>query len=435
MGNKNFKLMNDTLSLVLITYVFLSLVIVLITYVLSFYLEQLFKISSENVDYYRKVFLYFGIGTALVFPTGVFSEVLKGLKLIYWRNVATLLALIAQVVGVLYLSNNNMSLISLELLFFTSTFIANIAMAGISFFFVKEMKVYPIRPQMDKIKELTSFSFAAYVIMFSNIIIYKTDQLVLGAILGMQYVAVYQVSTRISDVLYKITTQYQESLSPIAAELHGQGKTKELQKILHNNNRWIAVISVFPFLVLTGLAAPILYVWLDIIDPEQVLITQWMNISIILLVFFRSGSNKVLLMAGHHKYLSKISFVECVLNLGLSALLVHYFGVIGVVFGTLIPNIVFSMGFIFQKASAFTGVSIWKNIRSVYLPLFPLALPTALFLYYRLETIPIASWNVVHLITTSSFAGILYGGTIYTFFLSKEEKQWTLSKIKKIVRL
>jgi hypothetical protein len=70
----------------------------------AFFIDKIFVLKNEtSPDYYRNVFIIFGIGVALVFPSGIFPEILVGMKKIYLRNYVLIGTKVLELAGI-YLS-------------------------------------------------------------------------------------------------------------------------------------------------------------------------------------------------------------------------------------------------------------------------------------------------------------------------------------------
>jgi O-antigen/teichoic acid export membrane protein len=312
-------------------------------------------------------------------------------------------------------------------------------MAAFCFKMLPKMRILPKFFQLGMLKEVISFSIFAYLIMFANIIIFKTDQIVLGAMLGMSAVAIYQIASRSANMLLQFTNQFQETLTPVAAALHKDGQHDRLRRILFNSNRIIAFTSTLLFIILTALIKPVLLIWLEI-DPANpqyaesyyhiIRIAYLMNVSIYFLLLFRSGSSKVLLMTGYHKFLSYVAIAESIMNVGFSILFISLIGVVGVAIGTLIPNIILGVFVIFPKAARYSQISIKETLLRIYLPTALSCLLPLIFVGIINYKIPLAQWHFFTLVWVSSLMAILYLIPAWFLMITKEERQEVTAKFK-----
>ena len=437
---KDFKNYNQQLSTVITTYGFMAIIIIITTLGLAQVLDKLFIFpDGTDIGYFKTVFIFFGIGASLTFPSGAFTEILRGLNKIYLRNLVNFVTLILNFVGILIIFKLGYGLLELAIFSVLINITSNFLMAVFCFRLLPDMRISPRLFRFDMLKEVISFSLFAYLIMFANIIIFKTDQIVLGIMLGVTAVTIYQVASRFANLLLQFTTQFQESLTPIAAGLFKDGQVDRLRRIMFNSNRIIAVITTVLFMILTTLIRPILLIWLDISpdDPQYadsypsiIAIVYLLNISMFLLLLFRSGSTKVLLMTGFHKFLSYVAVFESLMNVGFSILFIKLIGVVGVAVGTLIPNVILGLFFIFPKAAQFTKISVIDTIKRIYLPLAIVSIPSFIFLTFVNTKIPLQSWNFLTLVWVSIVTAILYFIPAWFLMANSDERNSIKTAIK-----
>jgi O-antigen/teichoic acid export membrane protein len=420
---KDFKTYNALLSTVFTTYFFLCILIVIVTLILQFFLDRLFQFpAGSDMTLNRWTFICFGVGTALGFQVGAFSEILKGLKQIYLRNIIVIATQFIYIFGVWLVFKLGYGILQLAIFSVGINVVRNCVMAVFCYRQLKGIKIHPRYYDSSLLKGVFSFSLFAYLITFGNLVIFKTSQILLGVMIGVEAVAVYQLGSRLSEMLMRFSTQFQDNLSPIAASLYKAGELERLRRILLRSNRLIGLLAFILFLGLTILAKPLLHIWLHVDDPQAIHVTYIMNVSMFVYVLFRSGSSQVLLMADKHKLLSAVAVIESTSNILLSILFVHMFGVIGVTLGVIIPNVIMSIFVVFPVASAFSRISVLEFIKVVYIPLILVSIPAASLLIGAVAVTPPDSWNLIRLGLVSCAAGLLYVIPAYFFVLPEEEK-------------
>jgi len=422
--NNDYGRFNRLLNTVVGSYSIMSLAIIVATIASYPFLDHFVKFApGADIDYFGRIFLVFGLGTAAVFPTGVFAEILRGINRAYLRNIVQVSATLCNVAGIYLVFRAGMGLLALTIFSLSLNLAANVAMAGLCMRYLPGLRLDPRRFDRHMLGEVLSFSLFAYLIMFANMVIYKTDQIVLSVTLGVGAVAVYQVGSRLSTMLVAVTTQFQDTLAPVAAALFSAGQIDRLRRILVDSNRIIAFVSTFPFLVLTVLAEPILMLWLDERSPVAVHTTYILNSTMYLIVLFRSGSSKVLLMAGRHRFLAVTAVVEAASNVVLSLLFIRLWGIVGVSLGTLVPATIVSCVVIFPAAASFSGISIREYLSKAYVPVLAAALPCAAMLWWFRSAIDDGAWSLAHLAGASAAAGAVYGLFGLLFVVRKEDWQ------------
>ena len=427
---KDYDSYSKLISSIIFAYIAMASIIAIFSIICAYYLDSIFDVSMiNNLIYIRKVFLIFGCGVAFVFPTGFIPEILVGLKRTDIKNYVSISAYTIKVIGIFILFKLNYSIMALAILTVVMDLIPNIFM----FIFIKKLlpsfKIKLSQFRIKHIKEVGSFSLYAYIYAIAVMILFRTDTVVLGVMVGVTGVAVYQIGTRVSMLLENLTTQFQSNLPAVAASLYKSNETEKLRWIFLRSSRLSVFISTGIFVAFLMLAKQILFVWLKITDINAIHIAYIMLCSVFISVLFRSVSIKFMQMAGEHKKVAYIMIVECIINLILSIVLVKLIGTVGVAYGTLIPNIFFSIFIIFPMFTKFTGFSIYYYLKKVYLPIIVTVLPTVLFLIFINSKFDPYSWNIIYLILWGAIAGFLYLIMGYITYFNKEEKSKYLGSI------
>lgn len=423
------------LSAVFFSYLSMSLLIISFAAGMMFFIQNIFVLPpGANIWYYRLSFILFGIGIAGVFPGGIFPEILVGLKRHYLRNYIMLINTVLEFVGVYLILKFNGSLLSLAIFAAIPNFLTNIMMAVAVFKLIPGLKISLAGLNMKTIREIADFSLFAYIVSIAGMIIFKTDRIVLGVMVGMGGVTVYQLGTRIPEIMSNLTMQFQENIPPLVASLHKAGERQQLQDMLFNSIRLTVFLSTGALIIFGMLARQIMHAWLKVSTNDVMFIVYLMLISVYILVAFRSSPINFLQMAGRHRLVAVLYVIESIANLGLSILLVFHFGVPGVAFGTLIPNLIISVFIVFPLAAKFCEQSIWSYVWKVYLPAFLIGIPAILFLKWITAVIPLPEWNLLLLVLAGPIAGLLYLLPGWTIFVNKAEKRKLLSIVPFIPR-
>ncbi len=417
---------NKQANTIFCLYCMLSLVILGFTIFGTIFLDKLFVIKKpENLTYYRNVFLIFGLLTTLQYPLGAFQEILRGLKrfdLLNYVNFCSTIIFLSGIILILKVFKGSVLSVSIFVLLVNLS--TNIAAAVISYRLIPYFKLSFRYFKLRNIKEIGHFPLFAYIITMANVIIYRTDPIVLGSMLGMAQVTIYEIGKKVAVMLDMISTQFQSTLAPVAASLFKAGEDDKLRTVLVKSNKMTAYISTGFFLCFLILAKPILQVWVKADNDLSFSVAYIMLTSFYIKIMFTSASAKFLLMAGRHKVLSVITMLEAVSNIVLSVILVWHIGLLGVAFGTLIPTVFFGFFVIFPIAASFGRIPLKDYFLKVYIPVFLISLPTIVILLAGRIFIPEHAWNISTLIAIGLPAGLIYflmGAFVYANQEEREE--------------
>ena len=422
----NIEKFNSILSSIIFGYSLMSIVIIILGSIMSLYLDKMFTLSvgeyTLNISYYRRVFILFTVGAAVVFPTGVFPTILSGLQRNYLRNYVIIFNKLIELAGVWVIFYTENSLMTLIIFTTSINLLSNLVMAIMAFRLMPGLRIGIRHIKLHTIKYIADFSVFTYLLMICDLIIFQTDRVLLAIMTNLSGVAVYHLATKIPQIICMASTQFQSNLAPVAAILHKSGETDRLQQTMFHSTRITVFICTGAFAVFIPLVRPVLYTWLKVDDALTISLTYILIMSMYILIIFRDTAKHFLLMTGHHRTLASIAFAEAASNLLLSIILIKLIGVLGVAWGTLIPNVIISIMIVFPLAARQSGSTPLAYLGRVYIPIFVLAGPIIIATIYSVHHIPLQDWNFAKLFVTASITGTLYLLTGWLFYVSHEER-------------
>jgi len=424
---KNMEEYNKLITAVICTYLCITTVIILITIGVAPFLDTVLSMKGNvNIAYYQKVFIIFGIGAALVFPTGIFPEILVGLNRTDLKNYILFGTVTANIIGIYTIYILKYSLLSLTIFSVSVNLISNLCMIFLVFKNFSGLKISYKYFSWAYVKKLGNFSFFAYLYAISVVIIFRTDRTVLGIMLGMEAVAIYQIGTRLSEMMQQLTTQFQKSLAPVTVALFKNNEQERFKWVLMRSSRITLFISTLFFIIFFILVKQIMFIWLKVDNANSIRIAHIMLISIYVTVIFKTPFLKSIQMAGKHKFVAYLSIVEGVINILLSVYLVHTLKenpILGVAYGTIFPSLFFSIFLFFPVATKFTGIKMSYYIKKVFLPILIVAIPASSFLLAAVYYIPFEKWNIFYLGGITAATALLYVIIGLIFYITKEERE------------
>ncbi|ARN55859.1 lipopolysaccharide biosynthesis protein [Sedimentisphaera salicampi] len=356
--NKNWERFNKLVSTVFFSYWFISLIIIVATVIISIFIEPISNLEpGSNVDYYRKVFLLFGFGTALIFPVGFSPGLLRGIQLIWLRNNIDAVFAALNLIVMVWLIKNGYGLWEMTIATVLNHIGSKIVMLIYAFIKLEHMRISFRFFSPSMIKEVMGFSIFVYLIICSKLIIFRTDNLVISASIGVAFVAYYQVASKLGSVFQSFAMQFNDNLGPVASVMHTSGDLDSLARMQLYSSRVIAFISTMMLVPLIIFVGPLFETWLDLTRAESQICAVILLVSQYFYVVMRSSSIQILLMCDRQKELAIVSVIECLANLLISVILVRMMGIIGVAIGTLVPNVFFGCVYNVPTACRFAKVS------------------------------------------------------------------------------
>ena len=342
-----------------------------------------FGVSTANHDEFRIVMIAFFAAIGLAFPLGIFPEILRGQQRISTANNIITIAMLMRLAVIAWAVYSGWSLLAIML---TALFFALAPDLVSAFFALRHMPEVRLRPALFSksiMRETMGFSIFAYISTATNIVLGKTDQLVLGATVSIGAVAIYQAGAKVAEVFAQFTKQLQDTLSPAAAHLHATGDHSALRDLLQRGTRWSAIIATPLYLLCAFELEPLLKV---LTGDSHIATETWQVAQVLLLWFYSSAlthsvSKRIYMMTGHERRLMWLGLGEAGLNLALSITLALLFqNVVSVAVGSLIPTIFFGWGLLWPWVARDVSLRPWQLFREAVLPAWIACLPSVLVL-------------------------------------------------------
>jgi O-antigen/teichoic acid export membrane protein len=394
--------------------------------IVAFNLDSLFRITPEQAETGKWLLLVIGIHVALAFPFSVYGGVVNGFQRYNVNSAVAIAAGITVAVVNLAVLSAGLGLVSLV--------VATTAVR-LTFFLLYRLNAHRICPPLQirpalvrraRLQEVMGFSAYTLLLDVGHRLNYQLDHLVIGAFLGTTPVAVWAPAARIATATAQLTNQLNTVLYPTVVDSDESARTEHLQKILVQGTR-LSLAMVLPVgLALFALADRIIPVWLGTRLPEmQGTIPLLQLLAVVTVIRVAAGTaTTVLKGANRHQLLAAASVVCGLAKLALSVLLIPWFGLPGVAFGTLVPLALSTVFIVFPAACRRVALPIGTLVRRAVVPaLWPAVVVAAL--YAMLPTASAPRLMVVALeaaigvlLYTILFAGLAVGRRDRALYLS-----------------
>ena len=230
---------NSIISMIFTFHSLMVLLIVLGVFVASFYLEKLFNVhDSEQLAYCRKCFFMFSLGSAVIFPLCLFSEIMVGLHKIYFKNYIDTVFRICELVGfmiILKLGGGLFGIIVFVIVLmalersFTGFCVARFIPGFRLRFCLFDRQVF---------HEVFGFSSGTYFVSISRFIRVQTRNPIISKYCGLGSVGIFNFSSRLSSLCSQAISQYNANVRPVTAQLFHRGRFLMLRKFIVKSMQW-----------------------------------------------------------------------------------------------------------------------------------------------------------------------------------------------------
>lgn len=250
-------------------------------------------------------------------------------------------------------------------------------------------------------------AFPIALIAFVGSFMMNVDLVMLGWWRTAEEVGFYSAAQKIVQVLYTIPAIFASSIFPALARLIGTGE-REKERILVERTLGIIFLLALPITV-GGilLATPIIaLLYGDAYEPSAVVFQ--ILIATILFIFPGTFFGNFVFAHDEHRKLAPVVLATSLINVGLNALLIPSFGIIGAAAATLVMQIFFN-GFIWYRARHILSFTVLSHLKKIAGATIVMAL-TVLSLYslHLPALISIAGGALVYFSTLSLLREALF---------------------------
>ena len=381
----------------------------------------------------KVLMIFLTINLTASFPASVFTSYITSqekfifLKLI---NIINTVLSPCLCIAVLFLGYGSIGMVITTTIISFVTIIINVV-----YCFTKlKMRFKFGRPEKGLFKEIFLFSLFIAINQIIDQINYQTDKLILGKMINATAVAIYAVASTINSMYLQLSTSISSIFIPKVHQIvNSSNSDKDKDDKLTELFIQLGRIQYFILmLVLTGFiffGEYFIVKWageeyklaytliLMLIIPSTVPLIQNIGIEI------QRAKNK-------HQFRSVVYLIVALLNLGISIGLCKVWGIVGVVVGTVISNLIGTitiMNIYYHKKLKINIPKFWLEILKASVGLIIPAVVGAIFKLF----IPIN--NVIVFIGLISVYTIVYVTSVYFLGANKVERLFIQKGVKKMI--
>ena len=261
------------------------------------------------------------------------------------------------------------------------------------------------------LKGALSFSLYAFVPQVANLILLRTDLVIVKLFLPLSAVAIYSMALKISEHAYLFIKQFVNVLTPVVAELSGKDDARGIRRIFLTGTKFILVPAILVGGILTVYASDIIALWVGVKFADAAPILMILSVAIVVAVP-QLVASAVLTFSGHPRYTARASIGAALLNVALSVMLAPHLGLMGIAIGTPVSVLFVDLLLVVRQTCRLHGVGYGDYLRQAITPvLLPGIAYWVLLLQLKLQAPP-THWVEVFL---QAMAGISLFAVIFWF--------------------
>lgn len=408
-GEKSYRHINQIVSLILTIYLVMGAVSLLIGAGLCAAAPYLTTWDGGELLEIRLTILVLSLNVATGLAGSVFGGVLMGLRRFdLERSVAFASDLLRLVLIVVFL-RQEWGILTIALIYLCITVIENLAYLVLAFWCLPELSIRRSHLNWHTFQECSSFSSMAFLNAIAYQMTYATDTVVIGFAMGTDKIVPYYVALRLTQFIRQPIDKVAQICMPTAGALTAPSERHRLQRFLLQAFGLVLLLTSGIFIGAYFFGGAVITAWMG---PGYeyshrillvLLAAQMISLPCGVLRAFLFGLGKVRTPA-------IIYLVEAVCNLTVSLILVQYWGIIGVAWGTLIPTATLELLLLLPLALQALELSPYRLWKDAVLPqLLPLAALAAYSSLIASQSWPLAGWPLLVAITAGG--GCVLGAT------------------------
>ena len=313
---------NSIISMIFTFHSLMTLLILLGVFVASFFLEKLFNVHDPvQLAYCRKCFYVFSIGTALIFPLCLFSELMVGLHKIYIKNYIDAGSRLCELIGFLIILKLGGGLYGI--VWFVVVLMA-VERSFTGFCVSRFIPGFRLRFHLfdrQVFHEVFGFSSGTYFVSMSRLLRSQTRNPIISKYCGLGSVGILQISSRLSDLCGQAIGQYNANVRPVTAQLFHRGRFRMLRSFIVKSMQWnmfMCCLFIMPAIFLRDEA--ILALFKKDVTPLIHTLSLFSLIGTGILITITQIPSSVLLMCEKHHLHAWTSMAEAVVVVSLNIL-------------------------------------------------------------------------------------------------------------------
>jgi O-antigen/teichoic acid export membrane protein len=410
---------NRVASVALVLYAAIGAVTLAAGAVLAWFVPLLIETPADLVREARLATFLVVISLAVKFPLGLFYNLLGGRHRFDLLNLGNFVATVLYAVLVALLIPRGGGLVLLGLL----TIPVTVLRLGLPLVWLRselpELRLGRAYVTRERMRELVSVSWSNFLVHVASKVVFSTDVVVVGIVLGAHEAAIYAIASRLFQLAFGLASVVTSLLYPAFAEYEGSGEKERQRRLLLAGLRGGSAAALV-------LALPLLII------PEN-LVTAWVGdayaasapvlalLAVVILVHQPVWMlTQYLIALGRQREIARLLIVAAVGNLVLSIALAFTVGTWGVALASLLADVAALAVAIPLSVAPAAGVRVGELVRALLRPALP-AFGVAVVVFGFARTVD--ADTLLQLLPIGIAWLVLASAAVWRFGLTPEERR------------
>jgi O-antigen/teichoic acid export membrane protein len=375
-ANQKWEAVSETTSTIFASYSLVGLAITLITLILAWKFDACFHVAPEWSIPGKILLIVMGCGTGLTMPWTVFGGILEGVQRFYLVGLIQAIAVLIRASLTIAALRSGYGLVALGAISIAATFACNLIYSVAVSRICPELRVRWSKIRISQWRVLFQFGVITFVISIAQQLRFQADSVVIGAFLSVQLITLFALGAKLVSYSTDAVQFMAQVFTPMSSHFEAKGEFLQLHRVFVIGNRYASLV-ILPLSVTLLLAGrSLIRVW---VGPAY--LSSYTVLLILLgpatLYLAQAASTKILFGMSKHGALAIVLMAEGAANLILSILLLRWYGIYGVAWGTAIPMACTSIFFLPGYLCKLLRIRIWSFLKQAYTYPLLLCLPLA----------------------------------------------------------
>lgn len=338
LGLGDYKKINAILNTGFLIYSAVGLAVIVISFILSFFVLDWFKIPAAHLTEARIALFIIGLNTALNFIMYSWGGSLGAFHRFDISNGLAIAEDIARNIAIVILLKNGYGLVPLASVFLISSGLR----MGLAAIVLK--KLHPaIRlsfrlSDRGTFREIFNYSAVAFLISVAWLMIANSDNLIIAYFLNISSVTTYAIAATFLTAIRSLVHSISIPLRPLVSHYETINKRESISRLYIKGTQYIYFFSFMIAGITLVYGDSFIRLWMGEEYNQSAVILKILIVPAAIYLPQLMG-DALLYGIEKHKYILYLTLAEGVTNLALSLILIQYFGIVGVAIGTIIPQV------------------------------------------------------------------------------------------------
>ena len=335
---KKWNDLNKIFSSSVAIYTLVASIILCATLVLAFIFLKYFKIPIDLFETGKIVVLVMGINTAFGFLILPFTALGAFNRYDISNYFSTARALMQTAVFII-LIERGYGIVQMAFVVLAVHMLTAYGMSKFRSIKFPEVKFQRDLVNRDSVKQLMGYSVYSFLIVIAILLVYNTDNIVIGRFISMDAVAVYSIPLMFVEHTRRLFSVLTIPLVPAISHLEAENDFDRIRRIYAKSTSYLYFLTATFCILIMFFGGNFISLWLEEGFEKSKDILYILAIPAAITIP-QTVKNSILYGISKHKIAFYVLGSEGLANLIISLILVHKMGIVGVAIGTAIPQMI-----------------------------------------------------------------------------------------------